>query len=310
MIRSISLSALVFSLSLAGCKGGGGSATEGGATSGAACNNGVVDLSKISGDWVATAPLDDYDGKIPGNQYRIRFLAPPAADGSVKAMMAWRLDSRPFSGTLSKNALGYKIKLLEDLAPDVEKKLREANNQDPNVRMRAALELAAAEKDCLLEVNDNYQSFLGDKTIEKTAMGSLKLTPSKASAPWSFVRCEQLGGVEIDGKTEKKVDVAADKTFPIRAVADPKMLPQGCDFSSEVFVDGARVNEKVPGVLGKEPGKDEKGKDIEIDALIFKSEIKVSQGPTHPVEMHIYGECGEKKERKLVTSVCSFAATR
>lgn len=313
MIRKISLLALALSLPLAGCKGGGGGDGTGktdGASGSAACNGGVVDLSKISGDWVATAPLDDYDGKIPGNQYRIRFTAPPAADGTVKALMAWRLDSRPFTGTLTKNALGYKIKLIEDLSPDVEKQLRAANNQDPNVRMRAALEISAAEKDCLLEVNDNYQSFLGDKTIEKTGMGSLKMAASKETKAFSFVRCETLGGVEIDGKTEKKVSIAADKPTPIRAVADAKMLPQGCSFDADVFVDGVLAKEKVEGVAGKEPGEDDKGKKIEVDSIIWKSDITVSQGPTHPVEMHIYGNCGESKERKLVTSVCSFAATR
>src|SRR5579859_6252236 len=67
-----------------------------------ACAAGKLDLSKVSGDWISGAPIKDTDGKVyPPNQYRIRFLAAPGADGSVKAILAWRLDSRPFSGTLT-----------------------------------------------------------------------------------------------------------------------------------------------------------------------------------------------------------------
>ena len=317
MIRRITLLALALVLPLSACKSGGGNTAAGGTTGGAsgvACSGGVLDLSKISGDWVATGMLDDYDGKVPGNQYRLRF-SPPAADGTIKAQMAWRMDTRPFSGKLDKNALGYKIKLIEDMSEDVIKQLREQNNQDPNVRMRAALEITAAEKDCLLEVNDNYQSFLGDKTIEKTSMGTLKLAAYKGASPMSFVRCDALKTIYFDGKAEDeqgrpRVNVVADKAVTIRSTADPKQLPQGCTFTGDVYVDGTLSKEKVPGTLGKEKGVDAKGKEAEIDAVIFESQITVPQGPTHPVELHIWGECGEAKERKIVASLCNFAATR
>lgn len=324
MIRRISLLALTLALALplAGCpsSGGGGTAGadgKGGTTSsGAACSNGVVDLTKLSGDWVATAPLDDFDGKVPGNQYRLRFVA-PAADGTVKAQMAWRMDTRPFTGKLEKNALGYKIKLIEDMSEDVIKALREKNNQDPNVRMRAALEIAAAEKDCILELNDNYQSFLGEKTIEKTSMGSLKLSAYKGAAPMSFVRCDAAKTIYFDGKAEDeegrpRVNVVADKMVTIRSTADPKQLPQGCVFTGDVYVDGMLAKDKVPSTLGKEKGLDAKGKEAEIDALVFETQIAIPQGPTHPVELHIWSECGAEnaKERKIVASLCNFAATR
>lgn len=314
MIRPLSLLALALALPLAACKSGSSGTAASGSSGVASCSGGVVDLSKISGDWVATGLLDDYDGKIPGNQYRLRF-SPPAADGTVKAQMAWRMDTRPFTGTLSKNALGYKIKLLEDMSEDVIKQLREQNNQDPNVRMRAALEITAAEKDCLLEVNDNYQSFMGDKTIEKTSMGTLKMTAFKGAKPMSFVRCDALKTIYFDGKAEDeqgrpRVNVVADKPVTIRSTADPKQLPQGCTFSSDVYVDGVLSKEKIAATMGKEKGVDEKGKEAEIDAIIFETQITVPQGPTHPVELHIWGECGEAKEKKLVASLCNFAATR
>lgn len=321
MIRRISLLALgvALALPLAGCPSSGTSTGGGGSSatsSGAACSNGQVDLTKLAGDWIATAPLDDFDGKVPGSQYRLRFAA-PMADGTVKALMAWRMDTRPFTGKLEKNALGYKIKLIEDMNEEVIKQLREQNNQDPNVRMRAALEINAAEKDCLLELNDNYQSFLGEKTIEKTSMGSMKLQAFKGASPMSFVRCDAAKTIYFDGKAEDdqgrpRVNVVADKLVTIRSTADPKQLPQGCVFTGEVYVDGMLAKEKVPSTLGKEKGVDAKGKEAEIDAVIFETQITVPQGATHPVELHIWGECGAEnaKEKKLVASLCNFAATR
>ena len=322
MIRRISLLALgvALALPLAGCpsSGGGGSTGAGGGatSSGASCANGQVDLSKLSGDWIASAPLDDFDGKVPGSQYRLRFTA-PATDGTVKAQMAWRMDTRPFTGKPEKNALGYKIKLIEDMSEEVIKQLRDQNNQDPNVRMRAALEITAAEKDCQLDLNDNYQSFLGEKTIEKTSMGSMKLQAYKGAAPMSFVRCDAAKTIYFDGKAEDeqgrpRVNVVADKMVTIRSTADPKQLPQGCAFTGEVYVDGNLAKSAVPGTLGKEKGVDAKGKPAEIDAVIFETQITIPQGATHPVELHIWGECGAEnaKEKKLVASLCNFAATR
>lgn len=301
ILSFVALSALLF---LAGCK----SSTSGGSDSAeAVCVNGKADLSKISGDWIATAPLDDFDGKVPGNQYRLRF-SPPEADGTVKALMAWRMDSRPFTGKLEKNALGYKINLLEDMSEDVIKQLKAQNNQDPSLRMRASLLVTAAETGCQLEVLDNFQSFVGDKVIENTALGSLKMTAYKGTAPLSFIRCTASRTVWMDGKADDAsgrplVNVTADKPFKARSVVESTQMPKECAAShAEVYVDGARVHEKVPGVAVKEDG---------IDSVAFETELTVKQGTAHPVELHIYGaDCGESKETKFVASLCNFAATR
>ena len=269
--------------------------------------NGKVDLSKISGDWTATAPLDDFDGKVPGSQYRLRF-EPPAADGTVKAMMAWRMDSRPFTGKLEKNALGYKINLLEDMSEDVIKQLKAQNNQDPSLRMRASLLVTAADSGCQLEVLDNYQSFVGEKVIENTALGTVKLAAHKGTAPLSFTRCTASRTVWMDGKADDAsgrplVNVTADKPFKARSVVQVTQMPKECTGSmAEVFVDGELVKEKVPGVAVKEDG---------VDSVAFETELAVKQGVAHPVELHIYGtECGDTKEKKFVASLCNFAATR
>lgn len=306
MRRMNSFLVVAAALSFAGCKSSptGGSGT---ASAADACVNGKVDLSKISGDWMATAPLDDFDGKVPGNQYRLRFTQ-PAADGTVKAMMAWRMDSRPFTGKLEKNALGYKISLLEDMSEDVIKQLKAQNNQDPSLRMRASLLVTAAETGCQLEVLDNYQSFVGEKVIENTAMGTVKLAAYTGSAPLSFTRCTASRTVWMDGKADDAsgrplVNVTADKPFKARSVVEMTQMPKECTSSvAEVFVDGERVKEKVPGTPVKEDG---------VDSVAFETELSVKQGVAHPVELHIYGtECGEAKEKRFVASLCNFAATR
>ncbi len=235
------LSLIALSSLLAGCpSSGGGKGGGNGASSGAACTGGKVDLSKVSGDWVATAPLDDRDGKVPGDQYRVRFVSAPGADGKFKALMAWRMDTRPFNGELTTNALGQKIRLEEDLPAEVIAQLRAQNNQDPNIPMRAVLEITPAEKDCALDVNDNFQSFMGEKTIEKTAMGALKLTAYKGSAPMSFVRCDAPKTIYFNGKAENeqglpRVNVAADQAITIRssAAASPP-LPAAIAESAEI----------------------------------------------------------------------------
>lgn len=303
-MRSIAIAASAL-LALAGCKSS--SKAPGTPSGGDACVDGKVDLSKISGDWIATGTLDDFDGKVPGNQYRLRFT-PPAADGTVKAMMAWRMDSRPFTGKLEKNALGYKINLLEDMSDEVIAQLKAQNNQDPGVRMRASLLVTAADSGCQLDVLDNYQSFVGEKVIENTAMGSVKLVPHKGTAALSFTRCTASRTVWMDGKADDAsgrplVNVTADKPFKARSVVEASQMPKECTSSyAEAYVDGARVKEKVPGVAVKEDG---------VDSVAFETELSVKQGVAHPVELHIYGaDCGEKKETKFVASLCNFAATR
>ncbi|MGH7125545.1 MAG: hypothetical protein ACREFI_14310, partial [Stellaceae bacterium] len=109
----------VAALAVAGCnKTTGGSAKTGSSSTNGACASGKVDLTKLSGDWIANSAIAQPDGNIPGSQYRIRFAGPPAADGSVKAQMAWRLDARPFSGKLTPKQLGGSIDLLEDMTDE------------------------------------------------------------------------------------------------------------------------------------------------------------------------------------------------
>src|SRR3954471_13114964 len=121
-------------LGLAACKTSGGSATTGKAATGsAACNGGKVDLSKITGDWIANKPIEQPEGKYPGSQSRVRFMGPPAADGTIKATLAWRIDSRPYTGKYVPNAAGGQIELLEDMTDETVTSLRK--NQDPNQPM-------------------------------------------------------------------------------------------------------------------------------------------------------------------------------
>src|SRR5450631_309459 len=84
-------------LALTACKpsaGGSGSTGSGPA----ACASGHLDLAKLSGDWIVSSTIEQPDGKVAGSQYRIRFENPPLADGTIKARLAWRLDSRPYTG--------------------------------------------------------------------------------------------------------------------------------------------------------------------------------------------------------------------
>src|SRR5580765_2588759 len=105
--RMISLS--VVALALAACKSSGG----GGAVSASACVNGKIDLTKVTGDWIGSASFREPEGVYTGDQYRIRFDGPPAADGTLKAKLAFRLDIRSYTGKYYANAQGGVIDLTE-----------------------------------------------------------------------------------------------------------------------------------------------------------------------------------------------------
>ena len=99
--------------------------------------------------------------------------------------------------------------------------------------MRAVLEITPAEKDCQLDVNDNYQSFMGEKTIERTAMGALKLQQYKGTTPLSFVRCDAPKTIYFNGRAENeqglpRVNVAAGQPVTIRSSAAAELLPKEC----------------------------------------------------------------------------------
>lgn len=288
---------------LAGCKapagGEGGKAAAAG--SHPACAGARVDLTKLSGDWVAASSIPQPDGTFAGNQYRLRFM-PAAADGTVKAHMAWRLDSRPFAGTISTTALGQKMVLVEDMSAETIDLLKKANNQDPNLPMRASIHVEPAETGCVLAITDNFQTFLGDKVIEKTsAIGTLKLVPAKADEVLSFVRCEVQKGVTFDGKAAddngRPVQLKPGTPVKVGAIAARNALPAECsNFTADVFVDGVRVQEKVPSTMVKEEN---------VDAVKWETETALKVGPIHGVELHAYADCGQ--ERKLVASACNVA---
>lgn len=294
--------AFLLLLSLAACKQGGsagGTKSEGAASGGnPACAGARVDLTKLSGDWIASATIKQPEGTYSGDQYRIRFHEVDAS-GKAKASMAWRLDSRPFTGEITKNALGQKLVLLEEMTDEVIAQLKASGNQDPNLAMRAAIHIAPAEKGCVLEVTDNFQSFLGDKTIEKTSpIGSLKLVPAPAGTVYSFVRCDVQRGITFDGKSDeggRPVVLKAGAPTKVRAVAAKNAFPEGCDtFEGDVFVDGIRVAEKLPATIGEED---------KVPAVIWEKELSIEAGSMRGVELHAYAACGD---RKLVASACNL----
>lgn len=293
--------ALFLLVSLAACKqGGGAGAKSEGAASGAnpACTGARVDLTKLSGDWIGSSTIKQPEGSYSGDQYRIRFHGVDAT-GKAKAAMAWRLDSRPFTGEISKNALGQKLVLLEEMSDEVITQLKASGNQDPNLPMRAAIHIAPAEKGCVLEVTDNFQTFLGDKVIEKTSpIGTLKLVPAPAGPVYSFVRCDVQRGISFDGKTDeggRPVVLKAGAPTKVRAVAAKNAFPEGCDtFEGDVFVDGIRVAEKLPATIGEED---------KVPAVIWEKELSIQAGSLRGVELHAYAACGD---RKLVASACNL----
>ncbi len=299
-------------VSVAGCKPG---AKQGQNASGnPACASGRVDLTKISGDWIASSTINDGSGSYTGDQYRVRFES--VANGEVKARMAWRLDSRPFDGKIETTSLGQTLNLLETMSEDTINQLKKAGNQDPNLPMRASIQIAPSETGCQLDVTDNFQTFLGEKVIEKTSpIGTLKLVPAPSGPIYSFVRCEVQRGIFFDGKADeggRPVVLTANKPTQIRAVAAKEWLkdavPAGCEsFDADVFVDGKRVAEKVPGKMGEEPGEDDKGKPIKVPSIIWEHPLALAAGPMHGVELHAYASCGE---RKLVASACNLASAQ
>ncbi len=288
--------AVVLAMAAAACSrpaGSGAGAPAGGGHP--ACAGGTVDLQKLSGDWIASQPVVQPEGVFAPNQYRIRFET-PAADGTVKAALAWRLDSRPFSGSITKNALGAELALLEEMAPEVIEQLKKANNQDPNLPMRAAVRISPAETGCVLSVVDNFQTFVGEKVIEKTSpIGTLKLVPAPATPVLSFTRCTGMKAVYFDGKADDDggpVTIAAGKAVPVKAEGDPALIPAGCTPSADLYVDGGRVAEKIAGAKDK-------------DAIAYTGEVILAAGPPHGVEIHVFADCGE--ERKFVASACNIA---
>lgn len=290
-------------LGLVGCKTEGGMKGGKSAAAGAhpACAGARVDLAKLSGDWVAASSIPQPDGTFGGNQYRLRFM-PAAADGTVKANMAWRLDSRPFSGAISSNALGQRLVLVEDMSPETIDQLKKANNQDPNLPMRASIHVEPAETGCMLAITDNFQTFLGDKVIEKTsAIGTLKLVPAKGGETLSFVRCEVQKGVTFDGKAAdengRPVQLVPGTPVKMGAIAAKSAFPPECaNFTADLYVDGVRVQEKVASTMVKEEG---------VDAVKWETEAALPKGPIHGVELHAWADCGA--ERKLVASACNVA---
>src|SRR5688572_28332521 len=149
-MKKIGLLALVLA---AGCNPG---AKEGTKASGSgACAGGKVDLTKATGDWIANGNINDGTGSYTGDRYRIR-IESVAPDGIVKARMAWRLDSRPFSGKIETTSLGQSLNLLEDMSDATIAELKNSGNQDPNLPMRASIQIAPAETGCVLEIVDNF----------------------------------------------------------------------------------------------------------------------------------------------------------
>jgi hypothetical protein len=280
-----------------GCKPRAGASGPSGAN--AACTGQKVDLSKITGDWMVSGPIGQPEGNFAGTQYRLRFAGPPAADGTVKAILAWRLDSRPFTGTLTTNAMGGSIDMLEDMTPETIDSLKKANNQDPHLPMRASIRVEPEETGCGIQVTDNAQTFVGDKVIENSMLGLLHLVPMKSAAEMSFVRCDVQRGVYFDGKADdggRPVTVTPGKTIAIKSEADRAAFPKECTaFDADVFVDGSRVTAKLPG----------KADDKEV---VFESTITAPSGAPHGVELHAYAECGT--ERKLVASACNLLLTQ
>src|SRR2546423_8925307 len=106
------VASLVATAAIAGCKPGGPAGPAKGSGANAACANAKIDLSKLTGDWMVGGTIAQPEGNFPGSQYRLRFTAPAGADGgTVKAILAWRLDSRPFTGTYKSNGMGGSIDL-------------------------------------------------------------------------------------------------------------------------------------------------------------------------------------------------------
>lgn len=283
-----------------GCKPGGPGAPAKGSGANAACAMQKVDLSKLTGDWMVKDPIAQPEGTFPGNQYRIRFAAAPGTDGgTVKAVLAWRLDSRPFTGTYKSNGMGGSIDLLEDMTPETIDSLKKANNQDPHLPMRAALRVEPEETGCGIQVTDNYQSFVGDKVIENSSLGLLHLVPLPGTQVMSFVRCDVPKGIYFDGKADdngRPITVAKGKSVAIKSEADKTAFPKECTaYDADVFVDGVRTAEKVPG----------KADDKEV---VFESNVTAPAGPPHGIELHAYAECGA--ERKLVASACNYLLTQ
>lgn len=286
-------------ISLVGCKTAGTGAGAGGGASSAnaACTGGKVDLSKVTGDWIANAAIAQPEGKYPGSQYRVRFASAPAADGTLKATLAWRIDSRPYTGKYLPNALGGTLELLEDMTPETVTQLRK--NQDPNQPMRSVVTITPEETGCVLFVSDETITYVGDKDIRKTMLGSLKLAPAAAGAQYSFIRCTAPKTVYFDGKADEggaPVHLAAGKTVMAKVTREKKDLPE-CPYSADVFVDGLQVASKVAGNVGKEDN---------VDAVTWTTQVTVQNGaPAHGVEFQTYADCTDG--RKLIASSCNQA---
>ena len=291
-----SLFVLLSVAALAGCNKKGGAATAGPG----GCGGDKVDLTKISGDWVVKDSFQDQGGLYPGDQYRIHFAGPPAADGTLKANLAFRVDSRPYVGKLSQNGLGATIDLLEDMTPDTIDQLKKANNQDPHLPMRSVVHVSPGDEACTLDVTDDYQSYVGDKVVENSQLGLLHMVPAESGKVYSFVRCEGQKGVWFNGKAQddngQPLKLATHTPIPITAEAARDVFPKdaACTaFDADVYVDGVRTAEKIPGKA------DDK-------SVSYQGTVSLQASmPFHSVELHAFAECGA--ERKFVVSACNLA---
>ncbi|HVO29863.1 MAG TPA: hypothetical protein VMV18_03970 [bacterium] len=300
-------------VAIAGCNknaaSGGGTGGGSSSTGSGVCASGKVDLSKISGDWIVKDNIAQPEGSFPGNQYRIRFVGTPAADGSIKAMLAWRLDSRSYTGHYYKNALGGVLDLVEDMTDETIAQLRK--NQDPGVPMRSAVKIEAADEGCVLSVSDETITYVGDKDIRKTSLGSLKMVPAPAGAKYSFVRCTEQRAVYFDGKADEggaPVKVAAGTKVTAKLTGSKKDLEDCPSYDGDIYVDGELVAEKFAATVGTEDVPGPKGKVDHVPAVFWEAPITLKVGPPHGVEIHAYGECAGG--RKLLAAACNLALTK
>jgi hypothetical protein len=309
-------------IAFSACKpSGGSSAGNANSVGGAACAGAKFDLSKISGDWIVSSPIDQPEGRYPGSQYRIRFDGPPAADGTVKAHLAFRMDTRPYTGKYVSTALGGSISLLEDMSDATVASLR--GNKDPHQPMRSAVNLSPDEVGCVLDASDETITYLGDKDLRNTLLGPLKLVPAPAGAQYSFVRCTAPKSVYFDGKADEggsPVHLTPGKAVMAKVTREKKDLP-ACPYSADVFVDGVQVASKVAGTVGMvaaeatPPPPPPKGKKAaepakpeSVEAVTWQNPVTVQAGPPHGVEFQTWADCTDG--RKLIASACNLALTQ
>lgn len=298
MNRSVAVAASVLFLAAACHKNQNGGASSASSVN-AACASGTVDLSKVSGTWVANANIPQPEGSFRGDQYRIHFDGPPGADGKLKATLAFRMDSRTYTGTYTPTKLGGVIDLVEDMSDDTVAQLRK--NQDPNQPMRSAVKLSPEESGCTLFASDETIIYVGDKDLRKPMLGPLKLVPAKADTQYSFLRCTEPRAVYFDGKAEdngQPVRVAPGKNVKVTVTGPHKDQPD-CPYSADIYLDGVLAQAKAPGKVATVDG---------VDAITWEGQITPLSGPPHGVEVHAYADCTDG--RKLIAAACNNLITQ